>query len=122
MTWAVRSTNIDELSAEFQISEIKDGKRIKEDGAILKWKTAEISGFEDNSGIVPFVIQWISEPHPASTSPKGCELLQFSAEHPSPNTFTKLFSELSFPFKIVENQSFKLKVKINSPKGIIEIW
>ena len=121
ITWAVRLTNISELGAKIQLSGIEDGKRIKEDGTSLKWKTAGITEFADNSGIVPFVIQWASTPHPARTSPRGCKLLQFSAGHPSPNKFTKLLSELSFSFKIVESQSFQLKVKINSPKGVIEI-
>jgi len=121
ITWAVRSANINELGAKIKIAEIQDGKRIKEDGTLLKWKTAEITEFADTSGMVPFVIQWDQTPHPASTSPVGCNLLEFSAEHPSPNQFTKLVSELSFPFKIVESPSFQLKIKINSPKGVIEI-
>lgn len=122
ITWAIRSANISELGTKIQLAKIEGGGRIKADGARLKWKTAEITEFTDNSGMVPFVIQWISTPHPATTSPRGCELLQFSAEHPSPNTFTKLFSKLSFPFQIVENPSFQLKAKINSPKGVIEFW
>lgn len=121
ITWAVRSTNINELGSRIQISKIEDGKRIKEDGTSLKWKTAGITEFADNSGIVPFVIQWISIPHPANTSPGGCELLEFSAEHPCPNKLTKLLSELSFSFKIVKSQSVRLKAKINSPKGVVEI-
>lgn len=121
ITWAARSTDINELGAKIQILGIEDGKRITEDGAVLKWKTARMTEFTDHSGIVPFVIQWVSAPHPASTAPRGCELLQFSAEHPSPDKFSKLSSELSFSFKIAESQSVRLKVKINSPKGVIEI-
>lgn len=121
ITWAVRSTNINEFGAKIQISKIEDGKRIKENGTVLKWKTAGFTKFVDSSGIVPFVIKWISTPHPASTAPRGCELLQFSAEHPTPNKFTKLFSEVSFPFKIVKGTTFQLKLKTNSPKGVIEI-
>lgn len=121
ITWAVRSANINALGAKIQLAEIEDGGRIQEDGTNLQWKTARITEFAENSGIVPFVIQWVNTPHPASTAPGGCALLQFSAEHPSPSKFAKLLSEISFPFTIVESPSVQLKVKIHSPKGVIEI-
>ncbi len=71
VTWAVRSNNIRELGKTFQIEKIQNGGRTKEDGTFLKWKTAEITEFDDHTGIIPFVIQWISTAHPAKTSPKG---------------------------------------------------
>ena len=119
--WAVRSTNITELGKEFQISNTENGTRTKDDGTKLHWKMAFITEFNDNSELIPFVIQWDSKIHPASTSPKGCELLEFSAEHPSPNIFNKLVNKLSYPFNIVESQSVKLILKLGTPKGIIEI-
>lgn len=121
MTWAIRSTDISELGKKFRIAGIENGGRIKEDGTHLKWKTAHFAEFGDQSGIIPFVIQWVSKPHPANVSPQGCKLLQFSAEHPYPNQFAKLFSELSFSFSIIESQTCRFTLRMNTPKGAIEI-
>ena len=121
ITWAVRTTDLDSLGKMMRLTNIQDGGRVTENGAHLKWKTAEIVEYSDQTGMIPFVIQWGDTPHPAGTSPQGCQLLEFSAEHPTPNQLNKLLSEILFPFKIDVAQSFKLKLKINSPKGVVSL-
>ena len=121
ITWAARAANIEALETEMAMSEIKEGFRIKEDGAVLKWKTARLSGINDSTGLIPFIIEWQGDYHPADTSPKGCDLLEFSACHPSRHEFEKITSKLAFPFAIGEGPSFQLTAKIGTPKGVIEI-
>ena len=121
LTWALRSSNLNQLGEHIQISKIVSGERTQEDGTLLKWETVGITEPSDNSGIVPFVICWFSQPHPAETSPGGCSLIEFAAEHPNPEKFELLFSNLKFQFKISKSQTPKIRAKLETPKGIIDI-
>ena len=121
ITWAVRTDDFENFSPTVAISATQPGFRIKEDGSTIKWRTAEFTDLNDDTGIVPFIIEWQGEAHPARTTPRGCEIAEISADHPFPDQFTGLQDCFAFPFAIRQQPVFHLNAKIRTPKGMIDL-
>jgi len=74
--WAVAVQKIEGYAERLRAKDVAcvgptAGSRTKPDGQELKFKT--LMREDDNSGILPFYIEWAeNSPHPASNAPGGC--------------------------------------------------
>src|SRR5689334_16552503 len=87
VTWALRTSNIDQTAAEaerrgIRLGPIIAGSRETADGRILRWRYTD-PAVVVSDGIVPFLIDWGDSPHPAKSAPRGPDLAYFRAEHPN---------------------------------------
>jgi hypothetical protein len=84
--WAASTTDLDATSALLQdrgytVSDPMPGSRATPDGRLLEWRTGGADEAATLGG--PFLIEWTADsPHPATTSPAGCELQAFTVLTP----------------------------------------
>lgn len=87
-TWAMAANNLeDRVRAAredgFELGEIRDMERTRPDGMRLAWRLTD--PFADRmGGLLPFLIDWGTSPHPAESAPAGCTLLDLAIESPDP--------------------------------------
>lgn len=87
-TWAMAADNLEDRvraarEAGFELGEIRDMERTRLDGTRLSWRLTD--PFADRrGGLLPFLIDWGTSPHPAESAPAGCTLLDFAIESTEP--------------------------------------
>jgi hypothetical protein len=123
--WAISVDNIEERvkaanKRGYDPGAIMDGSRELPDGSSLKWRLA-INPQPAGDGLVPFVIQWLSEPHPATTAPAGCQFVALRGEHPSPANVHAVLDALAVDMDVVNGPTPRLIATIDSPNGRVEL-
>lgn len=93
ITWAARTDDIESLAKKSvcPLGEIRPMSR-----GNLHWRlTMTGDGHLAGSGIVPFLIEWITTPHPASTMEEsGCSLIGLTGIHPRPGEILPVLESL----------------------------
>ena len=119
--WAIGVADADAERAKmiakgFKSSDVHAGSRNKPDGQTLRWKTFDPWGTEEDH--LPFVIEWSSaSAHPATSSPGGCTLVDFSMESTAVDSARAMFARAGYPLKITAGPRDKLSATIDCPKG-----
>jgi hypothetical protein len=119
--WAVRVTDADAerarlVAAGFKASAVSPGSRAKPDGQVLRWKTFDPWGIENE--LLPFAIEWgAGTKHPSTTSPTGCKLAEFSMVSTSPDSISALFAKAGYPLSIRPGARDQLGVVLECPRG-----
>lgn len=125
VTWAARSTNLEELGAGalpqgVKLGEISSGNRTTPEGVRLAWRFTNprtvIAG-----GIVPFFIDWGETLHPAQTAGQGAALVDLRAEHPNAEEVQKTLRSLGLRISVVRQPDAALVATIESPRGTVEL-
>jgi hypothetical protein len=104
--------------------EVLEGSRVTEFGARLKWSlTDPLTRLKD--GVVPFMIDWGSSPHPSGSSPQGCFLRELRLSHPESDSVSAIFSDTGIIMrdivKLEYAEQFKLVALIDTPRGEVQI-
>jgi hypothetical protein len=86
VTWAASAAAIEELAARAKhagvaLGPLGTGRRTRADGVGLAWRFTDPATVVCD-GIVPFLIDWGTSPHPALTAPDGGVLLSLRADIP----------------------------------------
>ncbi len=102
----------------FTLGKIIEGQRQKPDGTVLQWRNSD-PRTDPGDGIVPFFIDWKNSVHPAVSSPAGCELLEFWAEHPEPAGLQAKLNALGLNLTVTQAAQPALIAKIRTPRGIM---
>jgi hypothetical protein len=93
ITWAIRTNRIEEAArrSTYPLGEVKPMNR-----GNLHWRlTLTGDGHLPQGGLVPFLIQWDVEPHPASAMPEsGCSLVGLNGFHHEPETVRHVLRSL----------------------------
>ncbi len=79
---ALRDTTGDQ---RVQLGPVRSMSRNRPGGGTLRWRLSDPMAFPVG-GVVPFVIDWGSTPHPSTTLPNECQLLELIVGHPDPVT------------------------------------
>ncbi len=95
---------------------IIDMSRTTPEGVHLAWQLLFLTG----GTILPFFIDWQESPHPATATPTGCELLQFTVTTPEDATYRNWMAALGIPTDVVSGPD-SLSAVINTPKGRVEL-
>ena len=122
ITWVMNTTNIQRTKeqAEFSIGTVTELSRND-----LRWKIALT---EDGrllaNGLLPYVIQWQSEPHPSNAmADLDCRLLELNIYHNRPDWLKAMLAsidaeDLVTVFDLPDSEAPYLSASIETPNGI----
>ncbi|RMB02688.1 glyoxalase-like protein [Eilatimonas milleporae] len=99
----------------------RDGGREKPDGTRLKWRTVNLSGLDFGEGTFAFAIRWLSEPHPAETSPQGVRLRHLILSGKTAAKLDPLVEGASLPILIEKDAAPDIRVVLETPNGPMTI-
>ena len=101
--------------------------RTPSEGDPLHWRLSDPLALPAN-GIVPFVIDWGATPHPSTTLPNECELVQLVVQHPDADTlrpaldvFRPLLEEPQADLLLRWASEPGIHARIQTRKGIVEL-
>jgi len=125
VTWAVAVEDIERRIEGARLAgsdpgEMITGGRDLPDGSRLTWQLA-VRAEPSGDGIVPFLIRWLSEPHPSATAPKGCRLVSLRAEHPERERIVPMLEALGAELSVSEGESPRLIATLETPNGIVDL-
>jgi Glyoxalase-like domain len=106
--------------AGYDPGEIMDGGRDLPDGGHLGWRLA-VRPQPAGDGLVPFLIQWTSGPHPSATAPKGCRFVTLKAEHPEPESVLAMLRALAVDLPVTAGAGPRLIATLETPNGRVEL-
>ncbi len=125
IAWAARAADIERQAdgaraAGYDPGPVLAMSRETPGGAQLRWRLtwrAEPAG----DGLVPFLIDWGTTPHPSLAAPAGCTLLGLRGEHPQPETVLPLLRALGAGLPVSAGPRPALIATIQSPRGVVEL-
>jgi hypothetical protein len=125
VTWAVAVDDLEQRleaarAAGYDPGAMIAGGRDLPDGSHLGWQLV-VRQEPARDGIVPFLIRWLSEPHPSATAPKGCRFVSLQAEHPEPDTVTPMLQALGVKLRVSQGDSSRLIATLETPNGTVEL-
>lgn len=116
VAWAVRVSGIDEAVERAQAQGYDPGKAVamsrqRSDGFLLEWRLTP-----PVAGLLPFLIDWGTTPHPAESLDNSVELVAFTASHPDPALIHKGLKALGIDLA-VEQGDPELRAVLRTPAG-----
>lgn len=125
-TWAIQSRAIKqakenaEKHGSYEMGEIEDGSREKEDGTVLNWKLTDPYRLS-MEGAIPFIIDWADTPHPAKNSPNAGELKSLIITHPSNEILKKWVANMGVKVTVEKGEYFKMRAQVATESGLVVI-
>ena len=125
IAWAANSAALDAQRGEaarrgVHLGEVQSGRRRRPDNVMLGWRLTDLRCVMGD-GLVPFLIDWGTSPHPASAAPQGATLVGLRAEHPEPERIRKMMSVLELDLQVDRGQRQALIATIRCPKGNVDL-
>ncbi len=123
VTWAARGSlhNLAQALAQQDLACRGPSRtqRQSDDGNLLVWDLLFPKINLINKGL-PFFIDWLDCPHPASTNPSGGTLSHFVVTSPHADELQVLFDALELKIPVVSGP-FDLQIDIKAPKGAVTL-
>jgi len=125
VTWAAGATDI-EASVEHArlagigLGPLGQGRRTRADGVELFWRFTDPASVVYD-GVVPFLIDWGTSPHPAVTAPEGGALVSLRAEHPDPSPVDRCLKVLEVEMAVARGRAPALVATIRTRRGDVEL-
>lgn len=101
------------------LGERQEGGRKKPDGSMLSWQTASLSDLNFGPDKFQFVINWLSEPHPALTSAKGASIVQLTIAHPDAVKLRDVVEANKLPIVLQPAGKPNIWLTITTPNGSV---
>ncbi len=125
VAWAAKAPDIESRVERARSAGYDPGNVIKlgrnlPDGGRLEWRLTfpeELAG----DGLVPFLIDWGSTPHPSITAPQGCTLLSLRGEHTQPELVRPLLQALEVDLEVANGRAPTLVATLQTPNGEIDL-
>jgi hypothetical protein len=119
VTWAVRPADFDRrITAAhaygYDPGEVREMSRRTTDGELLQWRLA-IPG--NGHGLLPFLIDWGSTPHPTTRGLPEVALRSLSATHPDPEPVRSLLAVLGVDLEVLPGNRAALTALLDGPHG-----
>jgi Glyoxalase-like domain len=123
--WAMKGQDVDRFAADAKrhgvvVGDVTAGSRRRPDGVVLNWRYTDPRTVVAD-GVVPFVIDWGTTPHPAATAATGAALITLRAEHPDADRVRKMLDDLGIDLRVDRGPSPALVATINGPRGRVEL-
>jgi hypothetical protein len=123
--WAVKARDLDgfrERAAESRVrlGPVVEGSRRRSDGTLLFWRFTD-PHLIVAEGLVPFLIDWGSSPHPADSAPRGVGLSALRAEHPNPAGVAALLRAIGLELPVTKGPRSALIAVLATPRGLVEL-
>ena len=124
-TWVAKGTDLDRLVTRARrggvmLGDVTAGSRKRPDGVVLDWHYTDPSVVLADR-LIPYVIDWGTSPHPATTAAPGVRLIALRAEHPDPERVQKMFAQLGFDLPVRRGAKPALIATLEGPKGRVEL-
>jgi hypothetical protein len=125
VAWATPTTDLERRvsaarAAGYDPGEIMVGGRDLPNGGHLSWRLA-VKPEPAGEGLVPFLIEWTSEPHPSATAPEGCRFVALRAEHPDPEGVLAMLQAVGVDLAVTAGNEPRLSATIDTPNGRVEL-
>jgi hypothetical protein len=115
VAWAVRSSSLSEVPG---LGPIVSGSRQRPDGQLLSWRfTDPMVRVAD--GVMPFLIDWGTGPHPADLLARDVRLAELRLEHPQPAPLNAVLNGLGFA--VHAGPKPMLRATLETPRGSVQI-
>ena len=102
------------------LGDVTAGSRKRPDGVVLDWHYTDPSVVLADR-LIPYVIDWGTSPHPATTAAPGVRLIALRAEHPDAERVQKMFTQLGFDLPVRTGAKPALIATLEGPKGRVEL-
>ena len=99
---------------------VGQGRRTRADGVELVWRFTDPASVVCD-GVVPFLIDWGTSPHPAETAPDGGALVSLRAEHPDPSSVERCLRVFELEMDVVDGRAPALVATIRTRRGDVEL-
>ena len=125
IAWAVAVESVADTAERAKAANIEtigplEGSRAQADGSMLRWKTLRIGGPPVEG--VPFLIEWQKDiAHPSESSPSGCRLTSFAIEHTDAKQMRRMLQGLGVEATIISGSGVRLKARLQTPKGEVDL-
>jgi hypothetical protein len=124
LTWAVRSGDIDGLVASARAAgydplDAVDMSRLTPTGETLSWRLTPDT-VETTGGLVPFVIDWGTTPHPTTRGLPRLELREFTVTSPYPDELAGLLAALGLEVDLRLGEAH-LRCVLDTPNGLVTL-
>ncbi|WP_329221992.1 VOC family protein [Streptomyces sp. NBC_01485] len=98
ITWAISPPDLDAAVAAarargYDTGDVREMSRRRPDGTLLRWRLTD-GGSPHPSGLIPFLIDWGTTPHPSASDVPVSPLLALTATAPDPEEIRPLLSTL----------------------------
>lgn len=125
MTWAAAAPDIGALAERARLAGIAlgplgQGHRTRADGVELAWRFTDPASVVCD-GVVPFLIDWGTSPHPAVTAPVGGTCVSLRAEHPDPSSVERCLKMLELEMDVASGRAPALVATIRTRRGEVEL-
>ena len=125
VTWAAGAANIEAsvkhaTLAGIGLGPLGQGRRTRADGVELFWRFTDPASIVCD-GVVPFLIDWGTSPHPAATAPDGGALVALRAEHPDPSSVERCLNVLEVEMPVARGAAPALVATIRTRGGDVEL-
>ena len=125
VTWAAKVDSIDQISRKARrlgvgLGGIVAGSRRRDDGVLLAWRYTNPRTVVAD-GIIPFLIDWGTTPHPSESAAQGASLITLRAEHPQPEPIRDVARRLGLSLQIDRGSQPALVATIASLRGEVEL-
>lgn len=121
VTWAARTIDLPGAQAAARAAGHDPGparpmQRARPDGVVLAWTLTGPSP----DGVLPFLIDWGTTPHPAATAPAGVTLVSLRLVHPAPDRVRAVLDAWGLGDVTVEaGETAAVSAELRGPGGTI---
>lgn len=122
--WAIQTDDFTKLrsslkSANLLLSDVGSGRRRSPNGTVVAYEFAMIVGCERQESILPFFIKWQAGTiHPATSSPGGCSLQEFSITGLTDSRLESFLRSLNLNISLLPGVQISLAVNLKTPRGV----
>lgn len=125
VTWAATGGRLELLVeqaylAGVDLGPVQEGCRRLPDGSLLSWTLTDPHAPREG-GVLPFLIDWGTTPHPADALAHACRLLGLRAEHPDADRVRALLAALGLAIDVASGPAPGLAATIRGPNGTVEL-
>jgi hypothetical protein len=125
VTWAIRTADIDGSVAAAKALGYDPGQptsmsRLTDAGDVLRWRLTPPQ-IELHEGLVPFLIDWGSTPHPTSRDLPQTRLTSWAAIHPTPEILQRPLAALGCQLHIDAGDRPALTAVIKGHHGLVPL-
>ncbi len=96
------------------------GRRTRADGVELEWRFTDPTVVVAD-GLVPFLIDWGTSPHPALAAPRGATILDLRAEHPDPPLVERYLRVIGVDMQVSQAAVPALVARFRTQSGEVEL-
>ena len=120
VTWAIAPPDLDAAVARarsrgYDPGDVRPMSRRRPDGTLLRWRLTD-GDTQHPSGLVPFLIDWGTSPHPTASGLPGTPLLSLTATTPAPDEIRPLLAALDTGLQLTAGP-VGLSFTVDTPRG-----